>query len=243
MNFLFYPQRSESDISISINNETIIVNGTEYDLSPLTESMEISTPSFVARKNNNEIEISMGLPYKEDTTIDTMQILTMTVTENGPLDIPGHEYVEPESITVGVIDWPTPVSLEQRRLNKWREVEAYRNNLMQTGGFAVGNYWFHSDLLSRSQQLGLIELGKMAVAAGVDPADPIPNSPPWRTMSGAYVTLTPALTQSLIPAFLVQEASIFAVGDYYRNLINNSNDPESLNITLGWPVTYKDTIA
>lgn len=244
MKIKFYPQKSDDSLSININQGLIEVNGVSYDLSPLHNYASIQLPNFTAAKIDNELVFSFALPYPDEPTIDVMQVYELEVDDsfNGPIDVPGHEYVQPEEITEGVINWPTPTPIEERRKAKWSEVESYRNNLMQTGGFPVGSYWFHSDLLSRSQQLGLIELGKLALANGVDTNDPIPNSPPWRTMSGEYITLTPTLTQSLVPSFLVQEASIFAVGDFYRNLINNSDNPEYIDITVGWPLTYKDTL-
>lgn len=246
MKIKFYPQGSENLLSININQGLIEVNGISYDFSPLPEYESVQLPEFVVTRLDGELNFQFALPYPEQPSIDIMQVYEVEIddTFSGPIDVPGHEHVEYEEITEGVINWPDPIPIEDRRESKWREVEEYRNKLMQIGGFPINGFWLHSDLLSRSQQLGLIELGKKALAAGVLPNQTIPNTPPWRTMTGVYIDLTPELTESLIAAFLLQEASVFAVGDYWRNQINNSDNPESIDLKSevflnSWPTTFK----
>lgn len=250
MKLRLIPQRSDSKLNVSVllETNTIYINDKYYDLTPLLENVRVHFDMASAYYEDGQIVVELPMPYKQNTSIDVMQIHEIIVEEDGIVSIPEQTYEAPESVTEGIIEWPEIVSIEKRRETKWREVEAYRNNLMQKGGFPIldNSYWLHSDLLSRSQQLGLIELGKKALAAGVLPDQNIPNTPAWRTMSGEYVPLTPQLTESLVGAFLLQEASIFAVGDYWRNQINISDNPESIDLTSetfinSWPATYQNS--
>ncbi len=77
-----------------------------------------------------------------------------------------------------------------------------RDRRIQTSGYKVGPDWFHSDLTSRTQQIGLVIMGS-SIPAGLK----------WKTMGGTLVTMTPTLAQQVFGAAAAQDAAHFAVAE------------------------------
>ena len=77
-----------------------------------------------------------------------------------------------------------------------------RDRRIQTSGYKVGSDWFHSDLTSRTQQIGLVIMGS-SIPAGLK----------WKTMGGTLVTMTPTLAQQVFGAAAAQDAAHFAVAE------------------------------
>lgn len=116
-------------------------------------------------------------------------------------------------------------ALELGRTRVWRKAQAERERRRQ-GGVRVGTDWFHSDDTSRIQQLGLVLMGA--------------NLPPiqWRTMTGTFVTMTPALAQGIFQSTAAQDVAIFTAGETHRFHIFNSATPDTYNYLVGWPPTF-----
>lgn len=83
-----------------------------------------------------------------------------------------------------------------------RAIKNERDRRIQTSGYKVGSDWFHSDLTSRMQQIGLVMMGA-SIPAGLQ----------WKTMGGAKVTMTPTLAQQVFAAAAVQDATHHAISD------------------------------
>jgi hypothetical protein len=70
--------------------------------------------------------------------------------------------------------------LDALRAAHWEAIKAERDRRTLSGGYPVDvggePKWFHSDLLSRSQQIGLVLLGAS-----------IPPGLAWKTMDGSFV--------------------------------------------------------
>ena len=106
-------------------------------------------------------------------------------------------------------------------------VRALRDRKMQEGGYQRNGKWFHSDLASRIQQLGLNMVGQG-----------IPPNTRWKTMDGSFVTMTPNVAQGIFAAAMQQDLALFERGEQLIAAIDASSDPESIDITTGWPATF-----
>lgn len=109
------------------------------------------------------------------------------------------------------------------------EIKRIRDTRTQTGGFPAAGYWFHSDVFSRSQQLGLVLLGAN-----------IPNNLYWKTMSGDMVLMTQTLTGQIFQAAATQDATTFSHAEALISQVNSAYNPYSVNINTGWPPIYGD---
>ncbi len=111
--------------------------------------------------------------------------------------------------------------------NVWTAIKAERDRRTQEGGSRVGNNWFHSDQPSRTQQIALVILG-----AG------IPAGLMWKTMSGAFVPMTPTLAQQVFGAAVMLDSLVFGAAEQHRVRMMASSTPWSYDFSKSWPLTY-----
>lgn len=109
---------------------------------------------------------------------------------------------------------------EYEQAARWEQIKVIRDELTESGGCQVSQYWFHSDAKSKQQQMALVMLGNN-----------IPSTLKWKTMSGILVDMTPALAQQIFAAQVTRETAIFAHAEILRN------DPAA-DINTGWPERY-----
>lgn len=128
---------------------------------------------------------------------------------------------------IPVLVEPDGPTIEDIRNRKWDEIKNHRDRLMKDGGYKVGDYWFHSDTFSRSQQLGLISMGE-SIPAGIM----------WKTMSGEFVEMTYSLAQQVLQAAALQDNKIFIAAEQHKEEMMKSEDPANYDITIGWPEVY-----
>lgn len=96
------------------------------------------------------------------------------------------------------------------------------------GGYPVGQYWYHSDYDSKLQQLGLVMLGLN-----------IPANLQWKTMSGAFVPMTPTLANTIFQAASAYESQLFNATEQKRSEVRQPNyDFKTFDPTIGWPLAY-----
>jgi hypothetical protein len=105
-------------------------------------------------------------------------------------------------------------------------IKAERDRRIQTSGYKVGAHWFHSDLTSRTQQLGLVIMGA-AIPAGLK----------WKTMGGTLVDMTPALAAQVFQSAAAQDAAHFAVAEAAIAAANAS--PSFDLASIQWPAGYE----
>jgi len=134
-------------------------------------------------------------------------------------------------------------SLAERRERVWEAIKAYRKHLSEGGGYkvAVGGVdkWFHSDTYSKMQQLGLVELSRVVVAAGAGVDDPLPGAAgQWKTMDNSFVTMTPTLANVIFLAAAAQDGAVFGRAEVHRLALTTAVDPESYDWSTGWPAVY-----
>lgn len=107
------------------------------------------------------------------------------------------------------------------------EIKAERDRRIQSGGFKVGNKWFHSDTFSRTQQMGLVMLGAN-----------IPANTPWKTMDGTTVVMTQQLAQQIFAAAAASDIAIFAAAEAHRTALEACADPATYDTSVGWPKAF-----
>lgn len=122
-------------------------------------------------------------------------------------------------------------TIQQTRDKQTLRIKARRDLLTCNGGYKVNvsgvDKWFHSDFLSRSQQIGLLLLGAN-----------IPAGMQWKTMDKSFVTMTQALASQIFAAAAASDGAIFAACENINNAMLASADPANFDITIGWPVTF-----
>lgn len=130
-----------------------------------------------------------------------------------------------------------PLPLEEYH----KQIKRIRDELIVSGGYKAQGTWFHSDLTSRSQQLGLLRIADQMMSMGAQPTDPFmtPSGPlMWKGMGGTFVTMTPSLAYDIFAAASQQDQLLHAYGEHLINLINEAEDPSEIDIHSGWPETF-----
>lgn len=120
--------------------------------------------------------------------------------------------------------------LDTLRAVHWEAIKAERDRRTLSGGYSVDvsgqPKWFHSDLLSRSQQIGLLLLGAS-----------IPPGLAWKTMDGSFVPMTQALAGAIFAAAAQQDQATFAAAEAARAVMEA--DPQAFDLAaIVWPATY-----
>lgn len=118
-------------------------------------------------------------------------------------------------------------SVEQVKVEKRGAIKAERDRRAQKGGYRVGTAWFHSDVFSRSQQIGLMMLGAN-----------IPANLQWKTMDGSFVQMTQTLAGQVFAAAAASDQAIFAAAEAHRAAMEASATPETYDFSTGWPKVY-----
>lgn len=111
-----------------------------------------------------------------------------------------------------------------------QQIRNERDRRLQNGGCKVViggvDKWFHSDDRSQIQQLGLMMMG-----AGVSAV------PPWKTMDGSRVTLTPTIAQQIFASAAAQGVATHAASDAAIAAYNAN--PSTFNLAaIQWPPIF-----
>lgn len=136
-----------------------------------------------------------------------MTTILRTVTINGT-EVVGYAYAPPATSAQG-----------RALLNMERDFRR------RAGGYLVGDHWFHSDLESKVEQIGLLLLG-----ANLPPID-------WKTMTGHKVPLTPALAQQIFMAAVSKTVALFDAAEAKAAQLTDTN-AATFDYFGGWPVCY-----
>lgn len=122
---------------------------------------------------------------------------------------------------------PWVESLESIKESLIEKVKLHRDTLTTQGGYKADNKWFHSDGLSRIQQIGLTIMGNS-----------VPPGLQWKTMDKTFVSMTPTLVQQIFQAAAAKDMAHFQYAEGLIQQITVSSDPSSVDIYAGWPETY-----
>ncbi len=120
--------------------------------------------------------------------------------------------------------------LAQIKAEKWEAIKAERDRRQSAGVKVAVNgvdKWFHSDVGSRIQLMGLKIMG---------PA--VPGNLQWKTMDGTFVTMTEVLSAEIFNAAASNEQTIFAIGEQHKAAMEASANPMNYDFSTGWPPVY-----
>lgn len=109
----------------------------------------------------------------------------------------------------------------------WVMIRAERERRTLNGGYSAVGKWFHSDLISRGQQTGLVIMGA-SIPAGLQ----------WKTMDGTFVAMTPQVAGAVFAAAAAQDAATFQAAEVHRAAMQLVSHPFSYDFTGGWPAVY-----
>ena len=113
----------------------------------------------------------------------------------------------------------------------WERIKEHRDRL-KSGGVLVDGYWFHSDDPSRIQQLGLVLMGANLPA--------FPAGIMWKTLSGAFVEMTPELATKIFNTLVQTDTTNFAVAEQHRLAMEQVDDPLAYDYSAGWLLVYEE---
>lgn len=133
-----------------------------------------------------------------------------------------------------------PPTIEQRRKAVWEAVKSERKRRVN-GGVLVAGHWYHTDVDSRVQHMRLADKAATLLAGGGTGSDvlQVAGQPiAWKTLANDLVPMTAALAVAIVDAIEVLDALAFARAETLRAQIEASSDPDSIDITTGWPSTY-----
>jgi hypothetical protein len=137
------------------------------------------------------------------------------------------EQVEMTAEEIAEFEASRAESPEAIKARKWEEIKAYRDNLVNEGGFKVGAHWYHSNLLSRTQYISLVMMGAN-----------IPAGTTWKTLDNGYISMTQTLAGQIFAAGAAQDAALFAKAAEHKAALDASSDPANYDYKTGWPETY-----
>lgn len=110
----------------------------------------------------------------------------------------------------------------------WERIKSERDR-RKLGGTHAGGYWFHSDPDSRVQQIGLVMMGQV-----------MPSGIQWKTMSGEFVEMTPALAGLIFQQAALLDQQLFTAAELHWQAAQASPEPWSYDYSTGWPQSFQD---
>lgn len=135
--------------------------------------------------------------------------LIRTVTINGKPVI-GYAYEAPTTLEQAI----TLIHLE-------------RDFRRRAGGYKAAGKWFHSDIESKIEQLGLDKLGPM-----------IPPGLAWKTMDGTMAPMTATLAAAVFAAGVTKSVALFEASEQHIAAVTASGDFAGHDYFSGWPTSY-----
>lgn len=123
---------------------------------------------------------------------------------------------------VGTFTPPPPV---QAQSVMWERIKTERDR-RKLNGVLVSGKWFHTDVFSRTQWLGMVMMGVSIPAIQ------------WKTMDGSYATTSQALAAGVFGATATLDATVFTVAEAHRAAMMACADPYTYDFSANWPATY-----
>lgn len=98
MQITFYPQRRDDHLKLERLGDTLILNGEAFDFSPVgegdilpAEAINSDLLTFDITRENGALLIGISLPHGPSPADDVAFPEPITVTDNGPIAVPGGE--------------------------------------------------------------------------------------------------------------------------------------------------------
>ncbi len=124
--------------------------------------------------------------------------------------------------------------LELLREDIWVAIKAERDYRYVITGTPVAGKWYHSDEVSKLQQVAL------QAAAGLNI---LPANLMWKTMDGSFVQMTNQLALQIFGGAMSKGTEIFSVAEQHRLTMLALPDPTGYDFSANWPQTYAEYAA
>jgi hypothetical protein len=199
----------------------------KLETNPGFETVRIGVRSF-----GSEEGAKNGAPIAWYWELD---VLTSLITSLTTASLEGILVANPESPFYGGVVIVEESNLEQARRLKWMQIKA-RRDAGKSGGFKLGERWFHSDEPSRAQYGVLL-------TTAVEKSLPTTwvLDPEWKDMRGIKAPMTVADLRGIRDVGLMVEATLFYNAERHRAAMEASDDPATYDFTTGWPPIYGAT--
>lgn len=132
---------------------------------------------------------------------------------------------------------PAPAVVKEQQ---WEAIKAKREQI-KAGGVKVGTKWFHSDIESRVQHLGLKDKARDLLAAGGTMADRLQvggSDIQWKTQNGTLIYITAQIAFDIVAAVGVLDALAHQNAEVHKVAMEASAEPAAYDFSTGWPITY-----
>lgn len=154
-----------------------------------------------------------------------------TVTKNQLVTIDGTKKDENGNWVYNwkIVNIPNEIILAKLKAKQnevWKRIQAKRDQVTK-GGILVKGHWYHTDSDSYTKYLSL-------TMAGQD----IPPNIMWKTMDGTKVLMTAELVKEIYKTAMSFDSLVFSIAENLKEQMLLSDDPETFDITTGWPVIY-----
>lgn len=136
---------------------------------------------------------------------------------------------------------PVEQTLSDIKLLKTEAIKTKRDQLTLNGGHKIGNDWYHSNEISLIQQLALSGLANQMSLAGA-PDSTVIIATPWKTLSGAYVSLTVGIAKQFVQSALTQQGALFSAAQskiVEVNALATIEQVQAYDVNVGFPAVYQ----
>ena len=155
-------------------------------------------------------------------------LLTESVQESTPLLTQLGTYQQ----TWQVVPLEQPAidaNLLQVRTARVQAIKDERDRRKFNGVFVMDK-WIHTDTYSRTQWMAMVMMGVSLPVI------------PWTTMDTTTINTTPALANAVFQGTAALDTQLFGYAAGLIQAVINSNDPNSVDITTGWPLTFGENV-
>jgi hypothetical protein len=123
---------------------------------------------------------------------------------------------------------------------QWEAIKAKREQV-KASGVKVGTKWFHSDVESRVQHLGLKDRARDLLAAGGAMTDRLQVGGAdiqWKTQNGTLIYITAQIAFDIVAAVGVLDALAHQNAEVHKVAMEASAEPAAYDFSTGWPIVY-----
>lgn len=131
-------------------------------------------------------------------------------------------------------------SIAEQTAIAWEAIKAKREQI-KAGGVKVGTKWFHSDIESRVQHLGLKDKARDLLAAGGAMTDRLQVGGAdiqWKTQNGTLIYMTAQMAFDIVAAVGVLDALAHQNAEVHKAAMEASTEPAAYDFSGGWPAVY-----
>lgn len=138
----------------------------------------------------------------------------------------------------------TTVPLTERKARRWDDVK-FKRARVEYGGILCNGHWFQTDAESLQKLMNNKFDAALKMLDGGTRDDALMANGEqmmWKTEDNGLVPVTVGLALDIGVAIKDHVAATYKRAEVLRFMIDNSTDPEAIDIEAGWPATFADTL-